>query len=139
MSNRVASIITLVDKHRWFYVSGLVNPADLGTGSLTSSKFLSSDCWTRGLTFLYNSEQFESTFCPSNDILEVKEDRQTCFVVNNDHPVLALLVRRSSLFKCISALAIVLKYIRILKDRCCNKKLVQIEPLSFKVSICLIS
>ncbi|KAK4309817.1 hypothetical protein Pmani_018578 [Petrolisthes manimaculis] len=54
VKNRVSSIRQLSSPEQWHHVSGLANPADLGTRGISLSNLVSNQLWWKGPEFLRN-------------------------------------------------------------------------------------
>lgn len=126
VSNRVSNILKVTKLNWWFYVKGTENPADLGTRGISAELFLKSQLWKQGPPWLSSVEEFNSrTSCPyvvsAKDLPEIKTEKVVNTTFSISHPILSIVSRKSSLYKCISIVAFVLRYVRNLKSRIVNR------------------
>ena len=56
IENRVVAIRKVVDREKWHFVKGKLNPADIPTRLSSSLKKCFSGCWFRGPSMLWSQE-----------------------------------------------------------------------------------
>ena len=80
MQFRVAEILRLSKKEDWGHVSGLDNPADIGSRGATASELKSSKLWWEGPEWLRKDESEWPKKFVLEDSAEVKTERKKAFV-----------------------------------------------------------
>ena len=123
MSNRVDRIRSLPTPSDWRYVSTNHNPADLGTGSVHSSK-LQDSMWLNGPKFLHSSE--ENVQCTTVfPLLEPDNDKElrTNIVVqrtqlNEETPLVNRFTKFRNWSSLIRAIARLRLFVKSFKARC---------------------
>ena len=120
---RVAEILRLSKKEDWGHVSGLDNPADIGSRGATASELKSSKLWWEGPEWLRKDESEWPKKFVLEDSVEVKTERKKAFVftvVTDEAAKIGNVIdieRFSSLGKLLRVTAWVKRFITNLKQK----------------------
>ncbi|GFV14946.1 integrase catalytic domain-containing protein [Trichonephila clavipes] len=117
VANRVSKIQTTIPSVEWCHVSGIENPADLGTRGLLPSQLVAHDQWIHGPLWLNqpmnetSSYKIPETFSFPDNALKEKRSVVTC--VAKIVPLPEFIDRISSFTKLVRVCAWILRFIKI--------------------------
>ncbi|GFT02235.1 uncharacterized protein TNCV_84881 [Trichonephila clavipes] len=116
VANRVSKIQTTIPSVEWCHVSGIENPADLGTRGLLPSQLVAHDQWIHGPLWLNqpmnetSSYKIPETFSFPDNALKEKRSVVTC--VAKIVPLPEFIDRISSFTKLVRVCAWILRFIK---------------------------
>ncbi|GFV78772.1 integrase catalytic domain-containing protein [Trichonephila clavipes] len=116
VANRVSKIQTTIPSVEWCHVSGIENPADLGTRGLLPSQLVAHDQWIHGPLWLNqpmnetSSYKIPETFSFPDNALKEKRSVVTC--VAKIVPLPEFIDRISSFTKLVHVCAWILRFIK---------------------------
>ncbi|GFX58964.1 integrase catalytic domain-containing protein [Trichonephila clavipes] len=116
VANRVSKIQTTIPSVEWCHVSGIENPADLGTRGLLPSQLVAHDQWIHGPLWLNqpmnetSSYKIPETFSFPDNALKEKRSVVTC--VAKIVPLSEFIDRISSFTKLVRVCAWILRFIK---------------------------
>ncbi|GFY32209.1 integrase catalytic domain-containing protein [Trichonephila clavipes] len=116
VANRVSKIQTTIPSVEWCHVSGIENPADLGTRGLLPSQLVAHDQWIHGPLWLNqpmnetSSYKIPETFSFPDNALKEKKSVVTC--VAKIVPLPEFIDRISSFTKLVRVCAWILRFIK---------------------------
>ena len=90
VQHRVREILELTEKSHWGHVSGLENPADLGSRGVTASQLCDSRLWWEGPQWLKGSPSSLPSDTHEGEPIEVKTERkkEVVLVTTAEEPLL---------------------------------------------------
>ncbi|GFX82937.1 integrase catalytic domain-containing protein [Trichonephila clavipes] len=116
VTNRVSKIQTTIPSVEWCHVSGIENPADLGTRGLLPSQLVAHDLWIQGPLWLNqpmnetSSYKIPETFSFPDNALKEKRSVVTC--VAKIVPLPEFIDRISSFTKLVRVCSWILRFIK---------------------------
>ncbi|GFX02235.1 integrase catalytic domain-containing protein [Trichonephila clavipes] len=116
VDNRVSKIQTTIPSVEWCHVSGIENPADLGTRGLLPSQLVANDQWIQGPLWLNqsmdetSSYKIPETFSFPDNALKEKRSVVTC--VAKIVPLPEFIDRISSFTKLVRVCAWILRFVK---------------------------
>ena len=135
VQHRVNEILDLTTKCEWGHVSGLENPADVGSRGVTIRQLIKSDLWWEGPKWLRKQEDDWPKTMILTESEDVKEDQKKCNVLSvmaEKQPRLSEIIDLGR-FSALSKLLRVTAWVRRFIDNVRRKKEKQdvlLEPLS---------
>ena len=135
VQHRVNEILGLSKKEEWGHVSGVENPADLGSRGVTPEQLKESKLWWEGPQWLREGENnWPKLLCGASSV-EVETERRKVVmmsVVAEERPRLSNVLdinRHSTLKKLLRVTAIVIRFIANLKSKK-ERRDIDLGPLS---------
>ncbi|GFY36861.1 integrase catalytic domain-containing protein [Trichonephila clavipes] len=116
IANRVSKIQTTIPSVKWCHISGIENPADIGTRGLLPSQLVAHDDWIQGPLWLNqplnetSSYKIPETFSFPDNALKEKRSVVTC--VAKIVPLPEFIDRISSFTKLVRVCAWILRFIK---------------------------
>ena len=135
--HRVNEILALSKKEDWGHVSGLVNPADIGSRGMSPSQLINNNLWWVGPTWLaQGKENWPQTF-PLTESVEVKEEMKKAAVLITTTAMESVntigqaidIERFSSLGKLLRVSAYVKRFVSNLRKKY-EKREMNVDPLN---------
>ena len=129
VQHRVREILELTEKSQWGHVSGLENPADLGSRGVTASQLCDSRLWWEGPQWLRGSPSSWPSDTLEGEPIEVKTERkkEVVLVTTAEEPLLISQVvdisRYSTLGKLLRVTAYVKRFVNNLKKRLAKEEI----------------
>ena len=135
VKNRVNEILSLSSKAEWGHVSGVDNPADLGSRGVKASVIRSNRLWWEGPAWLKGGQAAWPKFNEVNVSVSVEEERKKVNVLSlQTEEIISIsnvidVNRYSSLSKLLRVTALVLRFLENIKNSKVHKRVPE-NPIS---------
>ena len=129
VQHRVNEILLATNKGEWGHVSGIENPADLGSRGMKASQIQDNNLWWEGPTWLKRGESKwpKSTTIEGSDSVNEEKKKVTVLSIRCEpvHKISSVIEigRYCSLLKLLRVTALVLRFINNIKARKAGKNL----------------